>query len=244
MKPIGVVLHHSAGNEKTAAQLRATFKQRFNVSYIGYHAAISKTGEVWSDLRWDQIGIHNNVGRLNNTNSVGICLIGNFESEQPTIAQLENLERYLRELVAFYKIPLANIIGHRDMKSTACPGKNFYSLIDSIKSKLNTSPMADERLVMNDVISADSINHKVAGTDLITMTFTYHDLHQFRDIMKQTNKPLLEVKHSTNIRWLNARVTELETEIASLKAATPTTPTAPNADLIQLKTILKKILED
>lgn len=147
MKPIGVVIHHSAGNESTATQLRSIFKSRFNVSYIGYHYAISKTGEVWKDLRDDQIGIHNNEGSLNNSNSLGICLIGNLETNQPTVTQLNKLKEILTNLKKTHGITATNIVGHRDMKSTACPGKNLYSsLARLIKEVYASTTMANFKL--------------------------------------------------------------------------------------------------
>lgn len=133
MRPIALVVHHTAGNEQSAAQLRATFKARFGVDYIGYHYAIAPNGDIWKDLRDDQIGIHNNVGQYNNTNSLGISCVGNFSDHLPTDAQLNTLSRLLGELTARYAIPKDRIFGHRDFKATACPGNDLYNWLQEYK---------------------------------------------------------------------------------------------------------------
>lgn len=127
MKPIGIVIHHSVTDKNiTPEALRAIFKSRFGVDYIGYNFFIRGNGEVHSDLGAEKVGIHNNIGRLNNYNSVGISLAGNFEGEEPTKEQLASLSNLIKDLQKNYNIPDENIVGHKDMKSTACPGKNLY----------------------------------------------------------------------------------------------------------------------
>jgi len=127
MKPIGIVVHHTVTDKNISPEdLRAIFKSRFGVDYIGYNYYIRGNGEVHSDIGPEGIGIHNNIGNLNNTNSVGISLAGNFEEEEPTNEQLNALSNLIKELQSKYNIPDSNIVGHRDMKSTACPGQNLY----------------------------------------------------------------------------------------------------------------------
>lgn len=127
MKPIAIVIHHTVTDQNiTPEALRAIFKSRFGVDYIGYNFYIRGNGEVHSDLGPEKVGIHNNVGKFNNTNSVGISIAGNFEEQEPTQEQLNSLSNLILELQKNYQIPDENIVGHRDMKSTACPGKNLY----------------------------------------------------------------------------------------------------------------------
>jgi hypothetical protein len=164
MKPIGVVIHHTAGNEQNAEQLRSAFKSRFGVNYIGYHVAIFPDGSWASDLTYEQQGIHNNGGRLNNTNSVGISLAGNFEVSEPTQAQMRTLNIKLREVVTRYNIPQENVVGHRDMKATACPGKNLYTKLQDIKNRAYAK---------EDSMFTDGNNHIVAvksqGSDSVAV---------------------------------------------------------------------------
>ena len=164
MKPIGVVIHHTAGNEQNAEQLRAAFKSRFGVDYIGYHVAIFPDGSWVSDLTYEQQGIHNNGGRLNNTNSVGISLAGNFETSEPTQAQMNTLNIKLREVVTRYNIPQQNVVGHRDMKATACPGKNLYSKLQDIKNRAYAQEVTMFTNPDNHIVAV-----KTAGSDSVAV---------------------------------------------------------------------------
>lgn len=78
----------------------------------------------------------------NNQASVGIALIGNFQTDQPTQAQIDALVKLSTALAAKYKINPMNMVdyhkkitaypyvssfqnfavaGHRDVGATACP---------------------------------------------------------------------------------------------------------------------------
>ena len=56
---------------------------------------------------------------------IGIALIGNFEKRPPTTAQLSSLRRLIVHLHSVYAIPSTGLVGHSDIKATACPGKLF-----------------------------------------------------------------------------------------------------------------------
>jgi len=127
MKPVSIILHHTVTDKNISPEaLRAIFKARFGVDYIGYNFYIRGDGSVHSDIGAEGVGIHNNVGKYNNSNSVGIALAGNFEEIEPTKEQLNTLSKLIKKLQADYYIPDDKIFGHKDLKSTACPGKNLY----------------------------------------------------------------------------------------------------------------------
>jgi N-acetyl-anhydromuramyl-L-alanine amidase AmpD len=56
---------------------------------------------------------------------IGICLVGNFEHRAPSRAQLKTLSRLVTKLRGMFDIPAENVMGHRHVKSTACPGSHF-----------------------------------------------------------------------------------------------------------------------
>ena len=89
---------------------------------IAYHYYISKNGEVHQGRLDREEGAH--CHGLN-TQSIGICLQGNFSKELPTEAQRTALRRLLVEKMRKYDIPLKRIVGHRFFASTECPGKNL-----------------------------------------------------------------------------------------------------------------------
>jgi len=98
---------------------------------IGYHFVIGNgqgmtDGEIEPTFRWKQQmqGAHAGVPDYNQ-HGVGIVLVGNFEKESPTAAQLASVKRLVKVLAREYEIPKDQIIGHGDVKPTECPGTHF-----------------------------------------------------------------------------------------------------------------------
>ncbi len=60
-----------------------------------------------------------------NQDSIGICLIGNYNVSIPAQEQYDLLGNTCKVLMHVYNIPIANIYGHRSFSQKTCPGKNF-----------------------------------------------------------------------------------------------------------------------
>ena len=90
---------------------------------IGYHFLIDPAGRVIEgrELVWQ--GAH--AGGQNNIGNVGICLLGNFDEDQPTRAAIGSLDRLVLELQQKLGIPRFNVRPHRAWKETACPGRHL-----------------------------------------------------------------------------------------------------------------------
>ena len=99
----------------------------------GYSYIVHPSGVVL-ECAGDYIGAHT---ENHNSTSKGIVLIGNFDQQQPTLAGLVgaartiNLLRLGGQLVG--DLNKLKILGHRNSKSTACPGANLYPLIGFIR---------------------------------------------------------------------------------------------------------------
>lgn len=103
---------------------------------LAYHFVIgngssSGDGEIEIGSRWTrQInGGHVASDYLNNI-AIGICLVGDFDRDLPTKAQLDStreLITYLRARVGRNGREWAQVRGHREInpKPTSCPGKRF-----------------------------------------------------------------------------------------------------------------------
>jgi len=89
---------------------------------IGYHYVIEPSGEVRKGRPDNKLGVHT-VGY--NHNSLGICLSGNFSKENPTDEQVYSLQELLLGLSKAHRIPLENIISHREVSNTQCYGNNL-----------------------------------------------------------------------------------------------------------------------
>lgn len=113
-----VTLHHTAGpSSQTAEQINDYHRTNKGWPRIGYHFLVYPDGSVKqvNDLR--TASYHNGV---NNFESVGVAFPGDFSTSSPTPAAL----RAARGVVAKVKRETAAVAanGHKDLKSTACPG--------------------------------------------------------------------------------------------------------------------------
>ena len=134
-----IVVHNSGtrqGNARAFDYYHRNVRRMRNG--LAYHFVIgngtsSRNGQIEVGDRWRrQInGGHVHSDYLNNI-SLGICLVGDFNRDQPTRAQLESCEeliRYLRERCG--KVGMRSIIvkPHREMNPprwpTDCPGDVF-----------------------------------------------------------------------------------------------------------------------
>lgn len=113
-----IIIHHSATRKGTPFAFANYHINTRDFPGIGYHYVINKQGEIFQCNEIGKITWHCS-GR--NTESVGICLIGHFDEEKPTIEQMQSLQ----ELISFLKerISFEKISGHRDYSSKTCPGE-------------------------------------------------------------------------------------------------------------------------
>lgn len=134
--PTYVVIHHSAvpGECHTNKQCSKSVKgiQNFHMdeqkfSDIGYNFLIGGDGRVYEGRGWEVRGAH---CPKYNGNSIGICLIGNYEEKLP----IERMLEVARELIRFgvaneHVVPDYRLIGHRQGRDTECPGDALYAEI-------------------------------------------------------------------------------------------------------------------
>ncbi|MDZ4771893.1 MAG: peptidoglycan recognition family protein [Planctomycetota bacterium] len=137
-----ITVHHSA--DPTPIELDGTSSKSFEAvreiqkahmdgksthyGDIGYHFVIDPYGRLMEgrDLRYQGAHAYGD----NNLQNIGICLIGNFEKETPTKAALDALEREIEGLRKQYDIPKKRVYGHRELRSTECPGDKLMRWIE------------------------------------------------------------------------------------------------------------------
>jgi len=129
MVPQRIIWHHSADGSNTHQfdKINAYHKTKgFPVSqlgfFVGYHWLIEPDGTVKRARMENEIGAHD-AGE--NTNSIGICLAGNFNLSLPTEAQTASASRLLGEIRTRWKIPITRIEPHRWDDDTDCPGQRL-----------------------------------------------------------------------------------------------------------------------
>ncbi|MFN0011650.1 MAG: peptidoglycan recognition family protein [Phycisphaerales bacterium] len=91
---------------------------------IGYHYIVDPAGRVWEGRSVQYQGAH---VHLKNESNLGIVVLGNFEKQAPTPAALATLDRFLAEQMRRYRVPIANVLTHRELNPTACPGRSLQS---------------------------------------------------------------------------------------------------------------------
>ena len=124
-----IVIHHTASKTDLTVQEihQMHLKQGENWKGIGYHYYINKKGIIYRGRPEKYSGSH---AIDYNSISIGVCLSGNFEEEEPNVNQITSLIELLHHLRAKYSN--TEIVGHRDLNATACPGKFLYSKLRSI----------------------------------------------------------------------------------------------------------------
>jgi hypothetical protein len=138
-----ITVHHEgwtpvffAAADLTAQRLdliRRSHIERMQAGDIGYHFIIDRTGLLWQgrDLRYQ--GAH---VKEHNPHNLGIMVLGNFEQQQPTTAQLQALERVLPLFQSQFNVPSRYVYTHRELNPTDCPGKNLQSRTPAIRRGL------------------------------------------------------------------------------------------------------------
>ncbi len=126
-----IVVHHSGTTSGSEESFHRYHKQVRGWRGIGYDFVIGNghgtpDGVIEVTFRWEkQIqGAHAGVDRYNQ-HGIGICLVGNFNSEHPTKAQMDALVQLVSYLQKKCHIPTSRILGHRHVKNTKCPGDRF-----------------------------------------------------------------------------------------------------------------------
>ncbi len=145
-----VVIHHSATSAGSVESIHREHRSRRDRNGqpwlgIGYHFVIGNgqgmaDGEISASFRWrEQLhGAH--CGSLrHNGRGIGICLIGNFEEYEPTAAQRESVMKLLRALTDRYDIPKARVLGHDQVRATACPGR-WFPLREVVEDSVSDRP--------------------------------------------------------------------------------------------------------
>lgn len=133
-----IVIHHTATSAGSVESIHEAHLQKKDASGkpwlgIGYHFVIGNgngmaDGAVEPTFRWKQQMHGAHAGSSNkdhNQIGIGVCLVGNFEETSPTEAQRRSVKELVQTLKTEYRISSSNVIGHRDIKTTECPGKLF-----------------------------------------------------------------------------------------------------------------------
>ncbi|HID08345.1 MAG TPA: hypothetical protein EYP10_14485, partial [Armatimonadetes bacterium] len=122
-----LILHHTwrpkASEYKGKSTITAIHRYHVKVKGwrdIGYHILIAPNGDIWAGRPLTEVGAHT---RGRNRNSIGICLIGDFDHEKLTAKQRKALIVVARTCLDRFHLSGSALNFHRDYAPyKSCPG--------------------------------------------------------------------------------------------------------------------------
>ncbi len=144
-----IIVHHTA----TTKDLSDPAQAIRNIYYwhavtrgwgdIGYNYIIDQQGNIYEG-RFGGDGVVGAHAGRGNIGSIGIAALGNYEDSEVPQQVLTSLVTLLRAKTRQYNIDptgnsvfrgenLPNIMGHRDIMSTSCPGEKLYALLPALR---------------------------------------------------------------------------------------------------------------
>ncbi len=154
--PSFLICHHSGGvdanpladtSNHTAKDMETWHLQK-GWEGLGYHYVIQKNGEIWKGRPEHYHGSHC-VGY--NTQSIGICMSGNFDLTLPTKEQINSLTNLLKDLQKKYNIPTENIVPHRKFANKSCYGKKLSD--DFAKNLVKEETVSIPKKLLQELLS-------------------------------------------------------------------------------------------
>jgi hypothetical protein len=137
-----ITVHHDGMNAFTntsqpAAAQRLESIRRAHVSGngwadIGYHYVIDPAGRVWEARPVSLQGAH---VKDNNEHNLGVMVMGNYDEQSPTNASARALDDFVAAMMRKYRVPVARVYTHQEIKPTACPGRSLQYLMESTRSR-------------------------------------------------------------------------------------------------------------
>jgi hypothetical protein len=107
---------------------------------IGYHLIIDRAGRLWEGRSIHFVGAHAG-DRGGNRQNAGVVLLGNYETQTLTRAQEDSLRQLLDRARDAWKIPMAGILTHNEVReesgvgSTQCPGRHLVEFVRRYREK-------------------------------------------------------------------------------------------------------------
>jgi putative cell wall-binding protein len=155
------IVHHTAdpANDYSRAEADDLVRgmYRYHTQYrgwsdIGYNMLIDRYGRVFEGraggLTERVIGAH---AANYNEGSFGVSMIGNFDSTAPPQDAVDALAKVLAWKMDIHHVDptgstdgLPNLIGHRDVGSTGCPGEYLYQKLGGSRERPGLRQRADE----------------------------------------------------------------------------------------------------
>ncbi|MBI5754604.1 N-acetylmuramoyl-L-alanine amidase [Candidatus Peregrinibacteria bacterium] len=172
------IIHHTATTtnlDNPKAAIRSIYyyhaiKRRWGD--IGYNYIIDTEGNIYEGRAGGEKVVGGHASK-HNTGSIGIAVLGNYSENEVPYAVLQSLINLIGEKALLYTIKpdgsgmfrgknLPNILGHRDVGDTDCPGAKLYAAIPSLRKVIaaGTGLLTENARA----IGSDGFDFEEAGT--------------------------------------------------------------------------------
>ncbi len=153
-----IIVHHSAANYSAGTDYKAVVRSYWDYHVnthgwddIGYNWLVDPNGIIYEGRGKDTQGAHFSGA---NSNTMGVCVIGDYMTATPTSVSIEKLEdliaweatrKEIDVLTTGYHaasgLTIYHVSGHRDGPGTTdCPGNNLYALLPTIREDVSQYP--------------------------------------------------------------------------------------------------------
>ncbi|MFT4827080.1 MAG: hypothetical protein ACI9GO_000793 [Bacteroidia bacterium] len=154
------IIHHSAGNTADTnytniiRNIYLLHTESNGWDDIGYNYMVAGNGQIYNGRDPQGAGDEDNIQGAHfcakNSGTMGICLLGNYEIDTPSISLIKSVEKLLTWKLYKENLSakdssihppnsskyLATIGQHKDGCTTLCPGKNTTNLITDIRNNV------------------------------------------------------------------------------------------------------------
>ena len=135
-----ITLHHEGWTPVTFTAATSTFDRVEQIRQvhtrdrgwadIGYHYVIDRAGRVIEGRSIVYQGAHVTD---NNPHNLGILVLGNFNQQSPSSAQVQSLARFTRQMMQLHRVPGHLVQTHQEIKPTECPGRTLQAQVEKLR---------------------------------------------------------------------------------------------------------------
>ncbi len=125
-----IVFHHTATPRSATPEQIHEEHIRRGWSGIGYHYLIRDSGTVYKTRPVSVIPACVEKG---NTPSICIAWIGNYDVQEVPVAAIHSARDLVRMIQEAYPW-VKEIVGHRELMPTVCPGKYGMDVVEALRS--------------------------------------------------------------------------------------------------------------
>ncbi len=119
-----IILHHTATGPDVSVERIAQFQvNNRGLPGIAYHYCVTDQGLVYQTQPLEVVSQH--AGSTNSSDSVGLCLIGNFTETPPSQNQLDATAKVLAFLLTELRLTVNHIFAYSELVVTGSPGATW-----------------------------------------------------------------------------------------------------------------------